>query len=74
MAGVFKITQSVPTNTNETRPVVAAPAGVQIVRSRQTGDPLPPSGEDAVDHPPEIPWPLAQSLEIPNSKPYKGLR
>ena len=73
MGKPFKVNNPPLKNENETRPVASPPPGKQIVHSRQSGDPLPPSGTDGVDHPPEIKWPPAGGPDDAH-KPFKNAK
>jgi hypothetical protein len=69
---VFNVKQPPSVNKNETKPVVAPPAGKVIVNSRENGDPLPNTSTDTPDHPPEIAWPKAGGADD-KRMPYKGM-
>lgn len=68
----FKVADTPARNTNETRPVAAPPAGTKIIESAHSGNPLPPSSTDGVDHNPEIKWP--QPAMGVDHKPFKNTK
>jgi hypothetical protein len=72
---VFKTTNVPEKNANETREVAAPDPGKQINASRISGERLPASSTDTVDHPPSIPWPPADPTGVGDThKPFKNTK
>lgn len=67
MGNPFRVNAPAPA-TKKAEQVASPAPGKHIVRSQQTGDPLPTPASDVPDHSPLIPWPAA---EAPTHKPMK---